>query len=286
MKDSQIKIAIFGAAGRMGHALIESLNNNHEINRFIRSDSGSLMVLYKYKLVAAVENFDFDDPMSIIYNKDCGFDNVKYSCDSEAAAMAADVLIDFTFHTSVPEIARLAAKYKKAYVLGTTGLTDEELSAVKEAATVAPVLMAPNFSVGVNLLLELVRQAAAVLNQGYDCEIVEMHHKHKKDAPSGTALALAKAAAAGRGVDLATVACYGREGITGERKPDEIAIHALRGGDVVGDHTVMFAADGERVELTHKATSRACLANGALRAAAWIVGQTPGFKTMKDVLGL
>ena len=215
-----------------------------------------------------------------------GVNGVIISSDGDKAAAAADVVIDFTFHTSVPDVARLAAKHGKAYIVGTTGLTDDELNTVKEAATAVPVLIAPNFSVGVNLLLELVRQAAAVLDAGYDCEVVEMHHKHKKDAPSGTALALAKAAAAGRGVDFATVACYGREGMTGERVPGTIAVHALRGGDVVGDHTVMFAADGERVEITHKATSRACLANGALRAAAWIHGKAPGFKTMKECLGI
>jgi len=254
------KIAIFGAGGRMGAALIQNLHAHPAL-----------------ELVAAVETPAFAGTLA---------NGVKITFDGDAAAKAADVVIDFTFHTSVPEVAKLAAKYGKAYIVGTTGLTDEELAAVKETATAVPVMLAPNFSVGVNLLLELVKEAAAVLNAGYDCEIVEMHHKHKKDAPSGTALALAKAAAAGRGVDFATVACYGREGMTGERKPDTIAVHAVRGGDVVGDHTVMFAADGERVEITHKATSRACLANGALRAAAWIVGQTPGFKTMKECLGL
>ena len=255
-----IKIAIFGAGGRMGVALIQNLPSHPAL-----------------ELVAAVETPAFGG---------AGVNGVKITFDGDAAARAADVVIDFTFHSSVPDVARLAAKYKKAYVLGTTGLAPDELAAVEAAAKVVPVMMAPNFSVGVNLLLDLVKKAAAILNAGYDCEIIEEHHRFKKDAPSGTALALAKAAAAGRGVDLATVACYGREGITGERKAEEIAIHAVRGGDIIGDHRVMFAADGERVEITHKATSRACLANGALRAAAWIVGQSPGFKTMKECLGI
>ena len=264
------KIAIFGAGGRMGAALIQALKAYPSLAP-----------------VAAVEQAGHaGQGLDSATFAGAGVNGVPISADADAAAKAADVIIDFTFHTVVPSVARFAAKYKKAYVLGTTGLSDDELAAVEETAKVAPVMMAPNFSVGVNLLLELVRKAAAVLNEGYDCEITEMHHKHKKDAPSGTALALAKAVAEGRGADFATVACYGREGMTGERKPGEIAIHALRGGDVVGDHTVMFAADGERVEITHKASNRGCLANGALRAAAWIHGQAPGFKTMKDVLNL
>jgi len=255
-----VKISIFGAGGRMGAALIQNLPAHPAL-----------------ELVAAVETPSFTGKL---------VDGVNVTFDGDAAAKAADVVVDFTFHSSVPDVAKLAAKHGKAYIVGTTGLTDGELDAVNAAAEVVPVLLAPNFSVGVNLLLELVEKAAAVLNAGYDCEVVEMHHKHKKDAPSGTALALAKAAAAGRGADFATVACYGREGMTGERKPETIAVHALRGGDVVGDHTVIFAADGERVEITHKATSRACLANGALRAAAWIAGQSPGFKTMGECLGI
>ena len=199
---------------------------------------------------------------------------------------AADVVIDFTFHAAVPAVAECVRRHRKAYVLGTTGLTPGEMAAVEAAAEVSPVLMAPNMSLGVNLLLNLVKQAAAVLNTGYDAEIVEIHHRHKKDAPSGTALALAKAVAAGRGVDFDAVACYGREGITGERAPETIAVHAVRGGDIVGDHVVMFAADGERVELSHKATGRGGLASGALRAAEWLVAQRPGFHALRDMLGL
>ncbi len=148
-----------------------------------------------------------------------------------------------------------------------------------------PVVQAANYSLGVNLLLALVRQAAAVLGPQYDVEVVEMHHRHKKDAPSGTALMLANAAAEGRGVKLADVACYGRQGLVGERPAGEIALHALRGGSVVGDHTVMFAGDVERVEITHRAQSREAFAAGALRAALWAVGRKPGKYDMRDVLG-
>ena len=267
-----ISIAVFGVGGRMGAALLKAISNYKNL-----------------KLVAAVEQ-----PGHPLTGLDSGSaagcppNGIKITDDSAAAVEAADVVIDFTFHSVVPEIAGLVAKYKKAYILGTTGLTAEELAAVDDAAKVVPVMMAPNMSVGVNLLLDLVKQAAAVLTAGagYDAEIVEMHHRHKRDAPSGTALALAKAVAAGRGIEFEDVALFGREGITGEREADTIAVHAVRGGDVVGDHTVVFAADGERIELVHKASGRGCFANGALRAAEWIVSKEPGYHQMRDVLGL
>ena len=170
-------------------------------------------------------------------------------------------------------------------MLGTTGLTAEERAAVDEASKTIPLCFAPNFSLGINLLLELVRRAAAVLDESYDAEIVEMHHRHKKDAPSGTALGLAEALAEGRNVNLDAVACYGRHGIVGERPAGEIGIHAIRGGAVVGDHTVIFAADEERVEIAHKAASRAAFAKGAIKAAQWLLGRAPGLYDMRDVLG-
>ncbi len=197
----------------------------------------------------------------------------------------AEAVIDFTFHTSVVENLENAMANGQAYVLGTTGLTDDEKSAVHAAAAELPIVWAPNMSLGVNLLLELVRRSAAILGPDYDAEIVEMHHRLKKDAPSGTALGLAEALAEGRGVKLQEVACYGREGITGERPRGEIGIHALRGGSVVGDHTVMFVADEERIEITHKANSRDAFATGALRAALWLDGRKPGLYTMRHVLG-
>ena len=194
-------------------------------------------------------------------------------------------MIDFTFHTCVKENLANAVKCRQTYVLGTTGLTADELAAVDAAAKEIPICFAPNFSLGVNLLLELVRRAASVLDASYDAEIVEMHHRHKKDAPSGTALGLAQALAKGRGVNLDDVACYGREGIVGERPVGEIGVHAIRGGSVVGDHTVMFAADEERVEITHKAVSRAAFAKGALKASQWLEGRQPGLYNMRHVLG-
>ena len=197
----------------------------------------------------------------------------------------ADTIIDFTFHTCVIPNLRNAVANRQAYVLGTTGLTPEERAAVDEASKQIPLCFAPNFSLGVNLLLGLVRRAAEVLDDSYDAEIVEMHHRHKKDAPSGTALGLAQALAQGRGVNLDDEAIYGRHGIVGERPRGQIAVHALRGGSVVGDHTVIFAADEERVELTHKASSRAAFAKGALKAAQWLQGRTPGLYDMADVLG-
>ena len=197
----------------------------------------------------------------------------------------ADTVIDFTFHACVIPNLRAAVANRQAYVLGTTGLTPEERAAVDGAAASIPLCFAPNFSLGVNLLLELVRRAASVLDDGYDAEIVEMHHRHKKDAPSGTALGLANALAAGRGAALDAVVVYGRHGIVGERPRGEIGIHALRGGSVVGDHTVIFAADEERVEITHKASSRAAFAKGAIKAAQWLQGRAPGLYDMRDVLG-
>ncbi len=263
-------VAILGAGGRMGAALISLIRTFDNL-----------------KLVAAVEQpghatVGLDSGLA----SGCPTNGIVITDDASAGIAAADVVIDFTFHTVVPETAALVKKHGKAYVLGTTGLTTEELEVVESTSQTVPVMMAPNMSLGVNLLLSLVKQAATILNEGYDAEIVEMHHRHKKDAPSGTALALAKAVATGRSVDLDSVVCYGREGITVERKSETIAIHALRGGDVVGDHTVIFASDGERVEITHKATGRGCLAGGALRAAGWLVTQEPGFHSMRDMLGI
>ncbi len=196
-----------------------------------------------------------------------------------------EAVIDFSFHSAVAPNVEKAAAAGIAYVIGTTGLTAEEQARVDAAAARIPVVQAANYSLGVNLLLDLVRRAAAVLGDEYDIEVVEMHHRHKKDAPSGTALMLANAAADGRGVKLADKACYGREGLVGERPRGEIALHALRGGSVVGDHTVMFAGDVERVEITHKAQGREAFAAGALRAARWALGRVPGKYDMRDVLG-
>ena len=196
------------------------------------------------------------------------------------------VAIDFSSPAATIALLKAAAVHKTALVIGTTGMGPEGEAAVREAAQHVPVVYAANYSVGVNLLLELVEKAARILNaKQFDAEIVEAHHKHKKDAPSGTALMLANSLAKGRGVNLSDVANYGREGLTGERPEGQIGIHAVRGGDVVGDHTVSFLGEGERVMISHLATSRRTFAEGAVRAAVWASSKQPGLYTMRDVLG-
>ncbi|MBQ9726247.1 MAG: 4-hydroxy-tetrahydrodipicolinate reductase [Kiritimatiellae bacterium] len=265
-----VRIAVFGAAGRMGRSMIRNL-----------PDFPGL------RLAAAVERPDCPD-----LGRDAGglagapALGVPVSADADAAVAGCDVAVDFTFHAAVPEHAALARRHCKAFLVGTTALSPEERAAVLAVGQVAPVLIASNMSVGVNVLEALVRRAAAALGPGFDVEVVEMHHRHKKDAPSGTALSLARAAAEGRGLDLDAVARFGREGVSGERPPDEIAVHALRGGDVVGDHDVVFAADGEMVRLSHRATSRDCLSRGALRAAQWLAAQPAGVHSIAESLGL
>lgn len=262
-------LCIIGAAGRMGRML-----------------TAEAVAIPELKVVAATE-IDGSPFMGVDAGILAGVGEIGAKITNAADAAQADVVIDFTFHTAVPgNIENAIANGAKGYILGTTGLTDDEKAAVNAASKKFPIVWAPNFSLGVNLLLDLVKRASAILDESYDIEIVEMHHRHKKDAPSGTALGLAEAAAAGREVSLADAAIYGREGVIGERPHGQIAIHALRGGDVVGDHTVIFATDGERVELTHKASSRSSFAKGAMRAALWLTGKSPAVYNMRDVLGL
>ena len=239
-----MKIAILGAAGRMGRKICELAEGS------------------ELEVVSRVDVAD-------------GFDR-EWTPDVEG-------VIDFSFHTAVAPAVEKAAAQGIPYVIGTTGLTPDEQARVDEASKKIPIVQSGNYSLGVNLLLELVRKAATVLGPEYDVEITEMHHRHKKDAPSGTALMLAKAAAAGRGRPDELV--FGRPGDIGERPTGEIAVHALRGGSVVGDHTVMFAGDLERVEITHKAQDRAAFAAGALKALAWAKGRPAGIYTMRNVLG-
>ena len=243
-----MKVAILGAAGRMGHMLCDLVDRSEELELVAKCD-----VREEYPRTWPAET---------------------------------EAVIDFTFHEAVPENITKAAEDGVVYILGTTGLTDEEQAAVDAAAKKIPVVQSGNFSLGINLLLGLVRKASEILGVEYDCEVVEMHHRHKKDAPSGTALMLAKAAADGRGQDFDDVSVFGREGIVGERPQGEIAVHALRGGSVIGDHTVMFAGDVERVELVHKAQTREAFAAGALRAALWAADKAPGLYNMRDVLDL
>ena len=198
----------------------------------------------------------------------------------------ADVVIDFSFHSATLSIAQLCAERGKALVIGTTGHQEAEKQAIVELTKRVPTVWASNYSTGVNTLFWLTRKAVEILGPNFDLEVVEMHHRLKKDAPSGTATTLAEILAEVRKEQLAEVIRHGRHGIVGERTDAEIGMHSLRGGDVVGDHTVIFAANGERVELTHKASSRETFATGALRAGQWLKGKPAGLYTMQDVLGL
>jgi 4-hydroxy-tetrahydrodipicolinate reductase len=206
--------------------------------------------------------------------------------DLRAAMSECDVLIDVSNVEATAEITRAAAKYRKPLVIGTTGHSQDQLQLIEEAASSVPVVLAPNFSVGVNTLFWLTRKAAELLGDGFDIEIVETHHRLKKDAPSGTAKRLAQVVCDVRGLSYESDVAHGRAGMVGERPSSQIGMHAIRAGDVVGEHTVTFAAAGERLELTHKASSRDTFAAGALRAARWIIGQQPRLYTMENVLGL
>jgi len=263
------RIAILGAGGRMGRALLRCVLAADDLD-----------------VAAAIE-----EPHADAVGRDAGelagagTLGVLVSTDRQEI-VNADVVIDFTFHTAAPHNAALAANHGKPLVVGTTALSGGEEAALREAAQVVPVVYAPNMSRGVNLLYALVRQAAAALGLEYDVEIVETHHRLKQDAPSGTAMALAREVAAARDQDPAAVIRHGREGQTGERPRGDIGMHAVRGGAVVGEHTVAFISDHERVELSHRAASRDMFALGALEAARWLEGRPPGLYTMADVLGL
>jgi 4-hydroxy-tetrahydrodipicolinate reductase len=242
-----MRLLVNGAKGRMGQAIIACAKLDPEVRVTAQIDAG----------------------------------------DDFAAALAeADAVIEFSHHTVTAPVAAACAAAGKLLVVGTTGHTDAEVAQIRAASGAIPLVFAPNFSVGVNALFWLTQKAAEILGPDYDLEIVEMHHRLKKDAPSGTARRLAEILAAVRGLQYAGDVRHGREGIVGERTSFEIGMHALRGGDVVGDHTVIFATQGERVELTHKASSRDTFARGAIRAARWARGRQPGLYDMQDVLGL
>jgi len=277
---NELKVAIAGAGGRMGAANI----------RAVAAARGA-------RLHAALSGISvhsaFDRKGSEAIGKDAGvFAGIEplgviITDDVEAALAGADALIDFTTPEASVALAQRAAKAGLIDVIGTTGCTAQQDAAIRQAgASGARIVKAGNFSLGVNLLAGLVQQAARALGEEFDIEIVEMHHNRKVDAPSGTALMLGEAAAAGRGVELASHSVSGRDGITGARQSGTIGFAALRGGTVVGEHTVILAGDSERIELTHRAESRNIFANGAVRAALWAAGQRPGFYTMADVLGL
>lgn len=241
------RIIIVGSKGRMGQALIACAGRNPELQ------------------IAGL--IDENDDLRTVIDQ-------------------ADAVIDFSFHNVTATVAGICATHGKPLVIGTTGHTEAEKGQILAAKALIPIVWASNFSTGVNTLFWLTRKAAEILGPSFDLEVTEMHHRLKKDAPSGTATTLAEILAEVRGQQLAEVIRHGREGITGERTAAEIGMHSLRGGDVVGDHTVIFATMGERVELTHKASSRDTFANGALRAAQWLVGRAPGLYDMQDVLGL
>ncbi len=265
-----MKTGIVGCAGRMGRMLVAET---------LATDGCSL--------IGGTEHSD-----SLFLGQDmaglAGIDDagLVVGSDTDALFANADAVIDFTLPQATIAHAEAAIKHGTALVIGTTGLGGDEQAAVDRAALNVAVVQAANYSVGVNLLMGLTAQVAGILEQDYDIEIVEMHHRHKVDAPSGTALALGQSAAEGRGVNLDDVSQRVRDGHTGARPAGEIGFATLRGGDVVGDHSVIFAADGERVELTHKASNRSVFARGAVRCARWCDGKAAGHYSMRDVLGL
>lgn len=253
----------------MGHALIEATIGDPELKLHAALDRDGSPQLGR--------------DAGELFGAACG---IKVTDDLSAALQGAHVLVDFTRPEASLVYLEACRKAGVGLVIGTTGFSPAQKEAIADAAREIPIVFAPNMSVGVNLLINLVQAAAKVLSDGYDIEVIEAHHRHKVDAPSGTALRLGEAAAAALGRNLAECAVYGREGVTGERDPSTIGFATVRGGDVVGDHTVLFAGVGERVELTHKASSRATFALGALRAAKFLAGKSSGLFDMRDVLSL
>ena len=264
------KVIIAGAAGRMGRRIGCMVNEHKDL-----------------QVVGG-----FERPGSSEVGKDLGVLGgygqlgVNVVDDINAIIDQGDVIIDFTFHEATMEIARLAAKHKKAMIIGTTGLTNAELAELRDLAHHFPCVQAPNMSVGVNVLFKIAAKMAAVLGDSYDMEIVEAHHRMKKDAPSGTALKLGEVMAEAVNRNLDEVGVFSRHGIIGERTKKEIGIQTIRGGDIVGEHTAYFVGTGERLELTHRAQNRDNFAKGAAIAAAWVMGRANGMYNMFDVLGL
>ena len=262
-------IAICGSSGRMGRALVEAIAQSADL-----------------RLHAALERAD-----SPFIGRDAGElvgspNGVHVGADLDAALRGADVLVDFTRPEGTMVHVDACARHGVKLVIGTTGFSAEQKARIALASEKVSMVMAPNMSVGVNVAFRLLDLAARALGDGYDVEIVEAHHRHKVDAPSGTALRMGEVVAAALGRDLSADAVYGREGVTGERRPSTIGFATVRAGDIVGDHTVMFGGIGERVEITHKASSRATFAMGALRAARFLAGKPSGLYDMQDVLGL
>ncbi|NVK38948.1 MAG: 4-hydroxy-tetrahydrodipicolinate reductase [Gammaproteobacteria bacterium] len=264
------RIAIIGAAGRMGRILIEAT----ELAEGAKLGAGIVLPDDSLKGADAGEMAGLGKKLG-----------VSLLGSLEEAVNDFDVLIDFTAPEATMANIEFCKVHGKGIVIGTTGLTDEQKSTLQAAGKEMQIVFAPNYSVGVTLCLNLLRMAAKVMGNDSDIEVIEMHHRHKVDAPSGTALRLGEVVAETLGWDLNEVAVYGREGQTGARPQKQIGFETIRGGDVVGDHTVMFATEGERVEITHKAQSRMTFAKGAVRAAAWLKTQPNGVYDMQDVLG-
>lgn len=263
-------IVITGASGRMGQMLIKTVQEND-----------------KARLVGAVERPGHDwvgrDVGEAMGGADIG---VTVTDDALDAFSNAQAVIDFTAPEATIEFSKLAAQARCVHVIGTTGMSDAQIAQLEPSARHAVIVRAGNMSLGVNLLMQLTKKVAAALDEDFDIEVIEAHHHHKVDAPSGTALMLGEAAAEGRGVKLADVEDRARDGITGARKKGDIGFSVIRGGDIVGEHDVLFAAPGERIILRHMATDRAIFARGAVKAALWGQGKAPGEYDMVDVLGL
>lgn len=263
------KICIIGVGGRMGKNIATAVYNNDEA-----------------EVTGAVDRKDSPVLNQPVYEvAGCGKGGALISSDILESAKDADVIIDFTGAEPTYNNLEMYEKAGKALVIGSTGFSEEQKKSIEKLSEKIPVVLAPNMSLGVNVALSLIEEAARLL-KGYDIELVETHHNMKKDAPSGTAMAMAEAAASGAGINLSENAVYARHGIIGERKKNEIGIQTLRGGDVAGDHTVFFFGQGERIEITHRAHSRQTFAQGALKAALWLAGKEKGLYNMKNVLGL
>ena len=265
-----IKVGVIGAGGRMGRMLIEAVQDNSQtiLNAAIERQ-GSSLVGADAGEVAAIGRLEVQivDDLKVVIND-------------------IDVLIDFSLPDATEQNMQICAENNVAMVIGTTGFNEQQEQVLAKASEKIAIVYAGNYSTGVNLSLKLLSMAAKAFGEDADVEVIEAHHKHKIDAPSGTAYMMAEAVAEARGQNLKDVAVYGREGQTGERKAGTIGIHAIRGGEIIGDHTVMFIADGEVVEITHRARARMTFAAGAVRAATWVIKQEVGQYNMQDVLGL
>ncbi len=263
-----LKVIVSGVAGKMGSTIL----------RRVLMDSSM-------KLSGALEEKNHPwigkDAGNVI-----GFEKTGVIITEANDSLSGDVIIDFTTKLATLALLNVAVKNKMAMVIGTTGLDDEDKKKILESSKTIPIVFSPNMSIGINILYLLLMKAVELLGDEYDAEVIEVHHRYKKDAPSGTALALAEVIARTMGTDLKRAGVFARKGMIGERKKGEIGIQTVRAGDIVGEHTVLFATEGERIEFTHRATSRDNFARGAIRAAKWVVHQKPGLYSMQDVLGI